>query len=324
MFPLQTEMNTVTSRVLTLAHMPWPWTKEQHQIVQRRDHLLEQTYEERQENLLDHQQAKELQELIAYNNQNTTNCSSTPSETMMMTMMIPDPTQAIQDRSKVYAERPIPTSNMTPTPTTTTWKPMMSMTNWFHRLKDKNLTTLNRIKYDSELLLHYLYDGSQPDTDGSPNYDINIIKICKMRVRRTCGTLLAHYYATIELSNGYKFEFHPGSQPRTFQQIHSDGHLIILLVYCDECCKNELRSFVEGENGFNVAFHNCESILCKRQSMQTVFITLALVAITYNVFKFTWYCIFFVLFILLMLYLNNNYILSSPRVIFCPHKRYLS
>ncbi|AWW14431.1 hypothetical protein KM620_gp071 [Hyposidra talaca nucleopolyhedrovirus] len=197
-------------------------------------------------------------------------------------------------------------------------------TNYFHRLRNKNLTTLNRIKYDSELLLHYLYDryGNTNTTAGDYHSDVNIIKICKVKVTRTCGTLLAHYYAKIEISNGYKFEFHPGSQPRTFQHVHSDGNIIMVLVYCNECCKNELRSFVEGENAFNVAFHNCESILCKRKSMQTIFVSLALFIIALNMFKFSWYYIFFVFFILILLYLNNNYIISNPRVTFCPHIRH--
>nr|AGS47919.1 putative 26.9 kDa protein [Ectropis obliqua nucleopolyhedrovirus] len=191
------------------------------------------------------------------------------------------------------------------------------------------MTTLNRVKYDSELLLHYLFDGlfnnyDLRDTDDNTNLlnnDINTIRVCKVKVKRTCGTLLTHYYAHIELYNGYKFEFHPGSQPRTFQHIHSEGHPILLMVLCNECCKNELKHFVEGENEFNVAFHNCETILCRRKSMQTIFVTLALLAIAFNMFKFSWYYIFFVFFILLLLYLNNNYLISSPSIVFCPHKR---
>ncbi|ABY65799.1 hypothetical protein [Orgyia leucostigma nucleopolyhedrovirus] len=189
-------------------------------------------------------------------------------------------------------------------------------TNCCLRLRDKNLTTLNRIKYDSQLLIHYLYDKSSDNAE-----NVNVIKVCKVRVVRTCGTLLAHYYAQIEISNGYKFEFHPGSQPRTFQQTHSEGHVILTFVCCDDCCKRELCAYVEGENEFNVAFKNCESILCKRKSMQTVFVSLALLVIALNMFKFSWYYIFFVFFILILLYLNNNYLISSPRVIFCEHKR---
>ncbi|QEI03675.1 hypothetical protein [Rachiplusia nu nucleopolyhedrovirus] len=183
------------------------------------------------------------------------------------------------------------------------------------QINDKNLTTsLNRIKYDSELLLHYLFDGLRNSED------INVIKICKTRVKKTCGTMLAHYFAHIDISNGYSFEFHPGSQPRTFQVSHSDGNIIIVLILCDECCKNELRSFVDGENGFNVAFQNCESILCKRKSMQTVFVTLALAVIFLNMFKFSWFYIFLVIFLMTLLYINNNYMISDPRIVVCSHK----
>ncbi|QYC92732.1 AC81 [Trabala vishnou gigantina nucleopolyhedrovirus] len=187
------------------------------------------------------------------------------------------------------------------------------------RLKNKNLTTLNKIKYDSELLLHYLYNGS---FDRNKNDNINVIRVCKVKVKNTCGTILAHYYAQIEVSNGYRFEFHPGSQPRTFQQIHSDGDVITVLILCNNCCKQQLRSFIDGENQFNVAFHNCESILCNRQSMQTVLISLALLIIAVNMLTFSWYYICFVFFLLFLLYLNNNYLVSNPRVKFCPHKRY--
>ncbi|AIU41308.1 ac81 [Sucra jujuba nucleopolyhedrovirus] len=213
---------------------------------------------------------------------------------------------------------------MTETLTTAAYPQNQSRTQAIcHQARNKNITTLNRIKYDSELLLHYLYDGLKHVNTNTNDDDIkvNTIKVCKVKVVRTCGTLLAHYYAEIEVSNGYKFEFHPGSQPRTFQQIHSDGHVIVMLILCDDCCKNELRSYVQGENRFNVAFHNCESILCKRNSMQTVFVTLALLAIFFNMFSFSWYYIFFVFFILLLLYLNNNYLISKPRVLFCTHIR---
>ncbi|AJD80767.1 hypothetical protein [Pseudoplusia includens SNPV IE] len=184
------------------------------------------------------------------------------------------------------------------------------------QLNDKNLTTtLNRIKYDPELLIHYLFDGL--------NYseNVNIIKVCKTRVKKTYGTMLAHYYAHIDISNGYSFELHPGSQPKTFQIVHSDGTMIMALVLCDECCKNELRSFIDGENNFNVAFKNCESILCKRKSMQTVFVSLALAVIVANMFTFSWYFIFWLFFIVAILYVNNNYMISDPRIIVCPHKR---
>jgi Baculoviridae AC81 len=174
---------------------------------------------------------------------------------------------------------------------------------------------LKRIKYDSELLIHYLFDNLQHSED------TNIIKICKVRVKRTFGTMLTHYYAHITISNGYDFEFHPGSQPRTFQNTHSDGCPIQIMLLCDDCCKYELRQFVQGENDFNVAFKNCESILCKRKSMQTVFITLALITIFINMFSFSWYYIFFIFFIITLLYLNNNYMISVPQFVFCEHKK---
>nr|WHN38759.1 ac81 [Mamestra brassicae multiple nucleopolyhedrovirus] len=93
---------------------------------------------------------------------------------------------------------------------------------------------------------------------------------------------------------------------------------------CDNCCKEELRTFVRGENSFNVAFKNCESILCKRKSLQTILITAALVAIFANMFRFSWYYIFFVVFMLILLYINNNYMISVPQIVFCPHKQTLS
>ncbi len=183
------------------------------------------------------------------------------------------------------------------------------------QVNDKNLaTSLNRIKYDQDLLIHYLFDGLRNSED------TNVIKICKTRVKKTCGTMLAHYFAHINISNGYTFEFHPGSQPRTFQLSHSDGSVIVVMILCDDCCKTELRSFVAGENGFNVAFQNCESILCKRKSMQTIFVSLALFVIFMNMFSFSWYFIFLVVFIIVMLYLNNNYMISDPRIVICPHK----
>ncbi|AKC91691.1 ac81 [Lambdina fiscellaria nucleopolyhedrovirus] len=185
----------------------------------------------------------------------------------------------------------------------------------FQRFRNKNMTTLNKIKYDSQLLLHYLYDG-HVNADKTPN----IVRVCKVKVTRSWGTLLTHYYADIALSTGYVFEFHPGSQPRTFQQVHSVGHLIMVIVLCDECCKRELCAFVEGENNFNVAFRNCESILCKRKSMQTVFVGMALTVIALNMFHFSWYYIFFVFFIIALLYVNNNYIISGPQVAFCQHQ----
>ncbi|ACI28797.1 agip96 [Agrotis ipsilon multiple nucleopolyhedrovirus] len=179
----------------------------------------------------------------------------------------------------------------------------------------KNLTALQRIKFDADLLIHYVFDG----IDRSEN--TNVIKVCKVRVKKTCGTLLAHYYAQINISNGYQFEFHPGSQPRTFQQVHTDGNIIMVMMLCDECCKEELRSFVLGENQFNVAFKNCESILCKRKSVQSILITMAILVLFINIFHFSWYYVLFIFMMILLLYLNNNYMISNPQIVFCPHKR---
>ncbi|QHB21735.1 ac81 [Artaxa digramma nucleopolyhedrovirus] len=229
----------------------------------------------------------------------------------------------LTDHRLLLKQQRLSTNTLPLTPLSPTTATATTMTNFVRQSKNKNLmtaTTLNRIKYDSELLIHYLFDNNVVNSDAT-KADVNLIKVCKVKVTQTCGTILAHYFAQIELSNGYKFEFHPGSQPRTFQQIHSKGHLIMIVVCCDECCKSELRSYVEGENDFNVAFHNCESILCKRKSMQTVFVSLALLVITFNMFKFSWYYIFFVFFILFLLFMNNNYLISSPRVLFCSHKR---
>nr|ANS70975.1 ac81-like protein [Lymantria dispar multiple nucleopolyhedrovirus] len=218
---------------------------------------------------------------------------------------------------------PPPAPPTPPPPTTTT---TMTTTTFLHRIKNKESTTFNRIKYDPELLLHYLFDDSSLTTatgnkNSTTSFKVNVIKINKVRVKKTCGALLTHYYALISMSNGYEFEFHPGSQPRTFQFVHSDGVPIIVMIVCDDCCKQELRSFVKGENDFNVAFKNCESILCKRKSMQTIFVGLTLAVIVWNMFAFSWILIFFVFFIVSMLYLNNNYIISNPRVVFCQHYR---
>lgn len=120
----------------------------------------------------------------------------------------------------------------------------------------------NRIKYDPQLLLKYVFDFRKDNQDVGPN----VIKICKVKVKRTGGTLLAHFYAQIYLSNNFEFEFHPGSQPKTFQSMNSsEGTVVKVLLLCDDCCKRELVDFVEGENGFNIAFRNCESILQKKE-----------------------------------------------------------
>lgn len=183
------------------------------------------------------------------------------------------------------------------------------------QLNDKNLTTLSRVKFDADLLIHYVFDGI------SYSENTNVIKVCKVRVKKTCGTLLAHYYAQIEISNGFTFEFHPGSQPRTFQHVHTEGNVILVFFLCDECCKQELRLFVEGENDFNVAFRNCESILCKRKSVQTVFITMAVLILFVNIVHFSWYFVLFIFVMMVLLYLNNNYMISNPQIVYCSHKR---
>ncbi|QNV47816.1 ac81-like protein [Alphabaculovirus altersperidaniae] len=183
------------------------------------------------------------------------------------------------------------------------------------QLNDKNLTTLSRVKFDADLLIHYVFDGI------SRSENTNVIRVCKVRVKKACGTLLAHYYAQIEISNGFTFEFHPGSQPRTFQHIHTDGNVILVFFLCDECCKKELRLFIDGENDFNVAFKNCESILCKRKSVQTVYITMAILILFANIIHFSWYFVLFIFVMIVLLYLNNNYMISNPQIVYCPHKR---
>ncbi|ACI47452.1 unknown [Spodoptera litura nucleopolyhedrovirus II] len=183
------------------------------------------------------------------------------------------------------------------------------------QLNDKNLTTLSRVKFDADLLIHYVFDGI------SRSENTNVIKVCKVRVKKACGTLLAHYYAQIEISNGFTFEFHPGSQPRTFQHIHTEGNVILVFFLCDQCCKQELRLFIEGENDFNVAFRNCESILCKRKSVQTVYITMAVLVLFANIIHFSWYFVLFIFVMIVLLYLNNNYMISNPQIVYCSHKR---
>lgn len=177
------------------------------------------------------------------------------------------------------------------------------------------MTTLNRIKYDPQLLLHYLFDGKPHD-----DVDNNTIKIYKVRVKKTGGTLLSHYYATISIGDSTVFEFHPGSQPKTFQNPQTDGISLFVVLLCDECCKQELTRYVLGENNFNIAFNNCESILCKRLSMQTVFIVLILTVVAMNMAYFSMFYIFFIIFLVILLYINNNYMISSPYVLVCKHK----
>ncbi|ACF05353.1 hypothetical protein [Adoxophyes orana nucleopolyhedrovirus] len=221
-----------------------------------------------------------------------------------------------------------PEMEMTTTTTMIT-HPTDHTTNQFHvlqNLKLKNATILNRIKYDPELLIHYLFnnyhmllnDNTQL-TDCDLYNNINVIKICKVKVKKSCGAILAHYYAHINLFNNYSFEFHPGSQPKTFQTVHTNGHVIYVMILCNTCCEEELRNFITGENSFNVAFKNCESILCKRKSFQTIIIATALLFIFVNMIKFSWYFIFLVSFLMFLLYVNNNYMISNPEIVYCDH-----
>ncbi|ALR71616.1 hypothetical protein AGNV_082 [Anticarsia gemmatalis multiple nucleopolyhedrovirus] len=186
--------------------------------------------------------------------------------------------------------------------------------------KSKNWTSLNKIKYDSELLIHYLYEGFRTDKQ---QCNLNVIKIYKVKVKKTGASILAHYFAQISTSSGYEFEFHPGSQPRTFQTVHTDGLIIKVHIMCDECCKAELRRYIKGENGFNVAFRNCESILCQRVSFQTLLLGCAILLLLFNVEKFSILNLLVILLLLVALFCNNNYIISNPYVVFCNHKNAL-
>nr|WML75142.1 hypothetical protein KBIHDJOI_00099 [Spodoptera littoralis nucleopolyhedrovirus]WOC30936.1 hypothetical protein GACBDANE_00057 [Spodoptera litura nucleopolyhedrovirus] len=187
--------------------------------------------------------------------------------------------------------------------------------------RDENpLKPNSRVKYDPDLMIKYLFEyGSFDKKEDGIKKDANVIKICKVKVTKTGGTMLAHYYARIKLSNGYTFEFHPGSQPKTFQNVHSNGTVIMVRVMCDDCCKKELIEYVKGENRFNIAFQNCESILCKRKSVQTVLITIALLIVLINLMAFSFLHLFFILVIIVLLYINNNYMIRDPSVSICAH-----
>jgi Baculoviridae AC81 len=181
------------------------------------------------------------------------------------------------------------------------------------------LTTFNKIKYDSELLLHYLFDTNNQQHEQFAN-DINVIQIYKVKVKKTGASVLAHYYARVNVSTGHSFEFHPGSQPRTFQTVHTEGLIIKVLILCDECCKNELRNYIEGENSFNVAFKNCESILCRRISFQTTLLSCAIILLLFNIEHFSIVNLIIIVLILVALFCHNNYIISNPSITFCTHK----
>ncbi|ABQ52037.1 hypothetical protein SlGVgp094 [Spodoptera litura granulovirus] len=177
------------------------------------------------------------------------------------------------------------------------------------------LTTNDRVKFDSELLLKYVYDFKMNDSK-----EPNIIKVCKVKVKRSCGAILAHYYAKVYVSNNFAFEFHPGSQPKTFQNIDStDGTPIKVLIMCDECCKKELASYIEGENRFNIAFQNCETILCKRKSVQTVLGIAIVVVLLSNMINFEFFFIVLISFLIVLMYFINNYMIKQPTVEMCPH-----
>nr|AYU75261.1 hypothetical protein [Spodoptera littoralis nucleopolyhedrovirus] len=201
---------------------------------------------------------------------------------------------------------------------TTSTDMIMTMVNRSQR--DENLLKPNsRVKYDPDLMIKYLFDNGSFGRKEDEKNDTNVIKICKVKVTKTGGTMLAHYYARIKLANGYTFEFHPGSQPKTFQTVHSNGTVIMVRVMCSDCCKKELIEYVKGENKFNIAFQNCESILCKRKSVQTVLITIALLIVLINLMAFSFLHLFFILVIIVLLYINNNYMIRDPSVSICAH-----
>lgn len=177
----------------------------------------------------------------------------------------------------------------------------------------QNRHQASRVKYDYEYLIHYLFDGAVKTSN------INVIKICKVKVQRIGGTVLSHYFAKIHLSTDYSFEFHPGSQPKTFENSQNSGILEQILIVCDNCCKLELKTYIEGENSFNILINNCEKILCKRQSCQSIILILVLMFLVLNLFKFSFYNVVVVVLLLFMLYINNNYMISPPKIYICPH-----
>ncbi|AAK70763.1 ORF103 similar to AcMNPV ORF81 [Cydia pomonella granulovirus] len=174
-----------------------------------------------------------------------------------------------------------------------------------------------RVKYDSQLMLKYVFDFKTEDTQHLPN----IINICRVRVRKTGGAVLAHYFAQVYLANNFNFEFHPGSQPKTFQAINDDRDYLLhkSLVLCEECCREELQQYVDGENNFNIAFQNCETILCKRKSVQSVIGVVLFIVLLINIINFTIINLIFIAFLVFLLYFVNNYLLMEPRVEYCKH-----
>jgi hypothetical protein len=174
--------------------------------------------------------------------------------------------------------------------------------------------TSSKVKFDAELLLRYVFDAPSSDM-------ANVIKICRVNVKKTGGAVLSHYYAQLFLSNNFMFEFHPGSQPKTFQTIDYEREFLPhkTLVLCDDCCKQELRRYIDGENRFNIAFHNCEAILCNRKSVQTTLTTILLFVLIANIIQFNYVNLLLIVFILFLLYIGNNYLLMEPKVEYCKH-----
>ncbi|QOD40056.1 Maph93 [Matsumuraeses phaseoli granulovirus] len=174
-----------------------------------------------------------------------------------------------------------------------------------------------RLKYDHQLLLKYALDFKTEDTTKMPN----IINICRVKVRKTGGAVLAHYYAQVYLANNFNFEFHPGSQPKTFQTINDDKDYLIhkSLIMCEKCCRDTMEEYVNGENNFNIAFQNCETILCKRKSVQSVLGAVLLMVLLINIIQFTVINLIFIAFLVFLLYFVNNYMLTEPRVEYCKH-----
>ncbi|UYE99023.1 MAG: Clas87 [Betabaculovirus sp.] len=175
----------------------------------------------------------------------------------------------------------------------------------------------SRVKYDSQLLLKYVFDYKLNDTEGAPN----IINVCRVKVKKFGGAALAHYYAQIYLANDFSFEFHPGSQPKTFQNINDTQENVpyMSFVLCEECCRKKIEGYIRGENNFNIAFQNCETILCDRKSVQTVISTVLLVVLLVNIVYFSMINLVFIAFLVYLLYIVNNYIIKEPTVSYCEH-----
>lgn len=175
----------------------------------------------------------------------------------------------------------------------------------------------SRVKYDSQLLLKYVFDYKLNDTIGAPN----VINVCRVKVKKLGGAALAHYYAQIYLANNFSFEFHPGSQPKTFQNINDAQENVSYMsfVLCEECCRKKIEAYVHGENNFNIAFQNCETILCNRKSVQTVISTVLLVVLLVNIVYFSMLNLVFIAFLVYLLYIVNNYMIKEPTVNYCEH-----